>query len=224
MAIAHISTSELNTVTTSTSYTWSHTIASGSDRILVVGVALLDTGSDTVTGVTFDSVDMTRAVAETGTHAASVYLYYLVEPNVTTGDVVVSLSSSVKGHGGAMNYTGVSQSSPIGATATAAPSSTLNADLTMTTENDNSFVVDCVTVVSTSQNITRDTDTLRWRKSDTGGTPAGGDESVASAGSYTASWTAPTSSDDWSMSGVEIVDVDEAGSAEAPTIFFAANF
>ncbi|MCX6351397.1 MAG: PKD domain-containing protein [Bacteroidetes bacterium] len=97
--------------TGTTSLSWSHTVC-GFNPTLIVGIVIKE-NVDLVTGVTYDSVSMTRvdrqvmnALDGTG------YMYIL--PNCSTGthNIVVSLSSSKNIIASAVSYTGTSSTQP----------------------------------------------------------------------------------------------------------------
>lgn len=89
--------------------TFAYTCGSGSNRCLVVGFAADNApGSDTITGVTYNGVAMTRAGAMfTANQNRNLYLYYLFGPATGTNNIVVSHSSSDYVLLSAEDYTGV---------------------------------------------------------------------------------------------------------------------
>ena len=93
---------------TGTSWTFAHS-CSGSNRILFVSLTIYS-GSDLVTGITYNGVAMTRvATVQSIDGDQRQYLYYLVAPATGSNNVVVSASSSVFMAGGAISYTGAKQ-------------------------------------------------------------------------------------------------------------------
>lgn len=90
------------------SATWAHT-CTGDNRALVVGVEI-GTGQ-TVTGVTYNSVAMTRVNTQAigGSTFNNVYLYYLINPSTGANNIVVSGSGSTFIYCAATSYTGVFQ-------------------------------------------------------------------------------------------------------------------
>ncbi len=94
-----------------TSLTWAHTVNSGSNSALFVTLAIDGLGAG-VTGVTFDGVALTQVGRTAGNHA--VEIWRLVNPNVTTANVVVNLGATTTIKGGAITYDGVNQSTPTG--------------------------------------------------------------------------------------------------------------
>lgn len=93
----------------------SFTVSNVSNRLLVVGIST--PASASATGVTFDGqnftkeIDVTQAVA--ATLGANSEIWFLVAPNVTTDDIVVTLDSSALAVIGATLYSQVNQSDPI---------------------------------------------------------------------------------------------------------------
>lgn len=94
------------------SLTWSHTVNSNANGILIVGVDI--EGGATITGITYNSVALTPD-ATLGNFLArgsrNGGLWYLMTPSTGANNVVVTLSgSSGNGlHGAAVSYTGVKQ-------------------------------------------------------------------------------------------------------------------
>lgn len=95
-----------------TSITLSHT-CTGSSRLLIAAVRD-DSGSDTLTGVTYAGVAMTQ-IAKINHTAASVwlYMYYLVAPATGANNIVASFSGGAANHQLAgSSYTGASGTQP----------------------------------------------------------------------------------------------------------------
>jgi parallel beta-helix repeat protein len=108
-----------------TTVSWSQTIASGSNRLLLVRVVNINSNV-TVSSVTYGGVGLTQlatAVSHSSTTAVRASLYYLVAPAVGTASVVVNFSASTRTIAGSLDFTGVSQSTPFGTVATAAGNS-----------------------------------------------------------------------------------------------------
>jgi hypothetical protein len=107
--VAFDSASSQVTTSSETSLTWSHTVASNSNRLLVVGVSLRHSvGTEVVSSVTFNGVPLTFLSEATRSSARS-ELWYLLDPPATTADVVVTLSSADRAIAGAASYYNVSQ-------------------------------------------------------------------------------------------------------------------
>lgn len=142
--VTHVSDS--SGTSTGTSISWAHTIASGTQRVLVVGIAVTD-DDEYPNAVSFGAQSMTRVAQQkgSGTEDINVSLWSLVAPLVSTANIVATFSSSQTGIvGGASNFTGVYQSQPFRATATAT-----GTDTTPTvgiSSNANDIVVDVVAI------------------------------------------------------------------------------
>lgn len=117
-AIAFDAMATSTVVGTTTATTFAHTVGTGTDRALFVGVGYAD-DTDGITGVTYAGSAMTLAVSEINSYQRS-YIYYMVAPASGTNNVVVTyagtLSADDRGGVGAVSYTDVAQSSTINAT------------------------------------------------------------------------------------------------------------
>lgn len=105
MAIAHDADTDGGLVNPGTSLTWAHP-CTGSDLALFVGLFGDDT-SDTITGVTYNTVAMTQIGVIQVLTDRFVYLYGLLNPASGTHDVVASSSASIVIAGSSSSYTGV---------------------------------------------------------------------------------------------------------------------
>ena len=108
-----------NSAGAATSLTFSHTVGSGSNRLLVVSVHLRDGVGTPVTGVTYGGNALTAvpsgsANSGTGTPENRTELWSLLDPPTGTADVVISLSASKNIVGGATSFFGVDQTTPLG--------------------------------------------------------------------------------------------------------------
>jgi len=89
------------------SLTFSHTVGSGSNRILVVGI-YNKSGGDLVTSVTFNGTALTRLGTASGGSLNQGYLYYLLNPDTGTHNIVVTLSGETTAlHAAAASFFGV---------------------------------------------------------------------------------------------------------------------
>jgi hypothetical protein len=125
------------------SLTFSHTTPSGSNRLLVVGVSV-NNDNRSVTGVTYNGVALTRAGTRSNDDDATAEIWYLVNPPVTTADVVVSLSGSIGSSYGfvaaALPLNGVDQSTPVG-TFQSSTGDSSSASLNVTSSSSGDFVL-----------------------------------------------------------------------------------
>jgi hypothetical protein len=91
-----------------TSLTFSHTTSSGSDRLMIVGIAV-PSSADRVDGVTYNGDAMTRARYD-NIGANGTYLYYLYAPDSGTANVVVSCNAAVRIYARSITWTNAPQS------------------------------------------------------------------------------------------------------------------
>lgn len=100
------------------SATWAHT-CTGTDLILFVGCATVDAGGDTVTGITYNGVAMTRVptngIANDGGDRRD-YMYYLINPATGSNNVVIT-TTGTDIWGCSISYTGSHQTTPINGSA-----------------------------------------------------------------------------------------------------------
>jgi len=121
IALDSVSTASGSTVST---LTWSHTVGSGSNRVLMVGTSLRD-GNKTVTTVTYGGTPLTRRGFQNGAgNANRVEIWSLIAPSSGTANVVVSLSGTIDVVGGAISFSGVDQATPFGTFVSAQGTST----------------------------------------------------------------------------------------------------
>ena len=98
----------------SASYSWSHTVGAGSDRILILSLSGTYNGTDYVTGgtVTYGGVSMTQLSAQhfsPSNNCRALYVYYLIAPATGTANIVVTPTSSQELGAAAASYSGVKQ-------------------------------------------------------------------------------------------------------------------
>lgn len=123
-----------NNAGSGTTRTYSVTVSSGSNRILLVGVVGdVLAGADDVTGVTYAGVSMTF-INKTDDGNRRQYLYYLLNPTSGANNVVVTASTSHWLMSGAIEYTGV-QGIDVTATNKATGASSITSTVTTTTNN-----------------------------------------------------------------------------------------
>lgn len=123
---------------------WSHTVGSGSNRVLVVGCGWRDGGGKyEVTGVTFGGVALTKAVDNTGANSTNAELWYLANPAVGAGTISMAMNGNPDfGCAGAVSFFGVNQSDPLGSTDSNSGSGAPSISFTTTTFGE--MVVDAV--------------------------------------------------------------------------------
>src|SRR5579862_6387289 len=86
------------------SATWSHTVAAGSNRLLVVGIKIHG-AAHTVTSVTYGGTAMTYLGQETNT--GEVWVFRLLNPAIGTANIVATLNGNDKFVTGAITFNGV---------------------------------------------------------------------------------------------------------------------
>lgn len=131
------STFDNNADSQSTSHTTAHTVGSGSNRILWVGVRGFT--DDRVTGVTYNGVSMTQITKRTRTGCG--YLFMLVNPATGNNNVVVSMSPADFAYVTVMSYDGAAQTGQPDSFSGNDTASDIQAHATTTTVADNSWLV-----------------------------------------------------------------------------------
>ncbi len=157
MAIAYVQTTAGNTTTSGSSLTFAVTIPSGTDQVLVVATGVeCSSGQQAnmpITGVTFngDALTKIRHDAESNNRNRG-ELWYMVNPDVATGNVVITATGSNVGiSGGALLYSGVDQSTPIDANSgTTVGASASNISTTISPTVTDSYIVYAATNGSTA--------------------------------------------------------------------------
>ena len=122
--------------------TWNHTVAAGDNRILIV-VWTDDQSDATVSGITYNSVALTKAV--TGAQDQTITeIWYLLNPATGSNEISISLNSSSDNYSaGAVDFHGVKQQAPT-ATANDNDTSTATISVSLTPTDNNSLIVDGV--------------------------------------------------------------------------------
>ncbi len=172
--------------------TYSMTVNSGDNVLLVVGVASEGGGTVTHTGVTFNGDVMTQ-VGSTLAYVAGanhISYWYLLGPDEVTGNVVVSgtrTSGTCYVRSGAISLFGVSQEAPETSGANNGTSS--NPTITITTITNNDWVVDCASHDSGTKSITADAPSTQRYEVTTNLRMGGSTQSTTTAGNITMDWT-----------------------------------
>lgn len=120
----------------SSSITYSHTVGTGENRAIVVGVF---EQSDSVTGVTYNGTSLTQAGVKvrvgSGGGAEYVHLFYLANPDSGANNVVVSRSTSANAFQAySISLEGVDQNDPLVSTNGFSSESADPADINLETE------------------------------------------------------------------------------------------
>jgi len=134
MAIA-FDASSIDTYHTNTvEIVFSHT-CSGNNRILFVYAGIYS-GSYDITGVTYNGVSLTKIDGQAQDGNNKISLWYLINPDSGTHDVSITTNDTVDLWGGAVSYTGVSQTDPINASSKGATGAATSFALSVTTDLD----------------------------------------------------------------------------------------
>lgn len=124
--------------TTGTTGTLAHTIGSGSNRILLVGVLSFQNGTS-ASGVTYNGTPLTQAALYNpgGGTGVTLELWYLLNPAVGTHNIVVTFPTSQTMEIGGASFFGAAQTAPTDGTHNATGNgSSISNSISTTTDND----------------------------------------------------------------------------------------
>ena len=179
----------------------SHT-TSGTDRLMLVGVSMNLGGSQTVSSVTYNGDSLSLVgVEEAGD--ARIEIWALLAPEVVTSNVDIAFSSPTDGNtAGVMTFTGVDQSTPLGAFASDFGYGESTASATVISAADE-LVFGVVSIDDPNFRVLTEGagQTERWELD--GFQTTGGGSTAPGAESVNMSWTWPAS-DNWAAGGVSI--------------------
>lgn len=230
MAITHNSTSESAATSGVSSLTWSHTVASGSDIVMVVGTAARDAtaGDRPVTSVVFNTSESLTKTREdvSGDNVATTGSWRRASPTVTTANIVVTFTGTVDtlAYAAAEVVNGADTANPIDAQNGATGNTSGAITVSLTTVTDGAWGIDMVFSSGNDSgsgnppsNLTVDASQTQRQHSGAAGpsNDFGGmsTEEKATAGTLVMSWTAFWASGDrWVTSAVAIKPVTAAGS------------
>jgi hypothetical protein len=205
--------------------TWSHTVGSGSNKILVVGVGARDptAGNTVVNSVVFNTSESFTKVRDDsvgGVQTLRSGLWYLLNPSTTTANIVVTFAGAADDSGaGAISLFNVSQSSPIDAqngSNAATQASPLSTSITVV--GTNCWIIDAVYSKS-DIDISAVSPQVAYYDLNP---RAGGDSAAGSyimmvpAGSNTMSWIYPGGSDDYAHSVISLTPATDDDKAINP--------
>ena len=201
------------------SKTVSHTVGSGSDRVLIIDVVVGESPDTmTVNSVTYNGTSATSLAKRHSNDNTVGYVekFVLINPDSGTHDIVATLSAAA--HSiivGGKSYAGASQTlADYTGSVVSAVSGTGNPSVNITTTSSDSLVDDCacngsaITAVGANQ-------TQRWTEEFDHGTAAGvaaGSTEPGNSGTVTMSWSA---SDDWAaIIAVEVLPSAGGGAVD----------
>jgi uncharacterized repeat protein (TIGR02543 family) len=201
-AIAFDAASNGGLAASGSTFTWSHTVGTGTNRVLVVGVEQEDTNTAdmTISSVTYNGAAMTAIansqVSDGTTTVNRAQLFYQVNPASGAHNVVVTFAGTVNGaSAGAVSLSGAAQSGPEAvATNHLGSGSTISTNITTLTAG--AWVVDVIGSGASSVTFTTTTSgmTERWDRSTNGAGGAGSTKAPTATGATTLSWTASSGS------------------------------
>ncbi len=178
---------------------FSHTVAAGNDRILVVGIN--KAGSTAISSVRYSGLDLTEIRSDGNSNNARTSLWYMVNPPVGTADVVITVGLVETLTAGSISLTGVNQTNPINVHNGATGSSTAPA-VTLTTTNDETWIVDVVGA-SDGAMAAGAGQIERWEDVTGSTSGAGSTEFTSSDGTYAMTWSYAASTN-WAISAVAL--------------------
>lgn len=153
--------------------TFSATVASGSNRLLLVHVAWTNGVTGTLaTGVTFNGDAMTYVTGTRLEQATQVLpsftggeVWSLVAPDVATGNVIITMNGTPSDLlGAAASWTGVNQSVPVGTPVTAGSNANSTPSVTVLATDANDVVLGASAARSDTAAGTSTPDTERWER------------------------------------------------------------
>jgi uncharacterized repeat protein (TIGR01451 family) len=168
--------------TNAATLTFAHTNSGGSNRLVLVGIS---TDNTTVTSVTYGGVSLTNVGSATasGSPKPRSEIWSLPNPPAGSNNVVVILATSANIAAGAASFTGVSQTTPLGAfTGSSASSGSASISVSSATGE---LVFDSISSGNTP--TVGASQTQRWNLLQ--GTIAGGASTQPGAASVTMAWT-----------------------------------
>lgn len=211
------------TAASGTTYSFNHTLGTGSNKAIVVGVIVKDVSSTgVISSVTYNSSSMTAAYAEViDTHRDHMRQFYLATSLAAgTYSVAVTLTSNAQGSKAvASSYFGVDQTTPLDAAGAGATGTTASPSVSITTVNNNAMIVDCLNQNGTNSETATSpqADVL----TDVTSIPSLGksDKTLATAGATTMSWTLGAAPTGWAINCLSLKPA--GGGAPTCTNFIA---
>lgn len=155
-AIAYDSDSGTNASTSATSSLTISYTTSGSDR-LIASSAVANGPSYTTTGVTYNSVALTKINERRDSAGPIQGLWYLVNPASGTNNLIITDSGSATA-GGCISFTGAHQTNPLDASSLTTESSTTSYSCSVTTVAANCMLV-CTSRTGNGSTLTGGTNT-----------------------------------------------------------------
>ena len=199
---------------------WSHTVGTGSNRLLVVGVSVED--GKRVTAVSYRGSALTFLGSRYNSNAEiRVELWYLIAPPSGTGTVSVSLSGSANMVGGAVSFFGADQVAPFGSFVSASSTTSTTTAAVTTPSNSTDLVISVLAIDGNASSRTPAAgQTSRWNRVSSGEDIAGGASTAAGGPTVTMSWTA-SSLQPWAIAAVAIKRAPSVSLTQYQATFWA---
>lgn len=196
---------------------WSHT-CTGSNLILLVAHSSSDP-ADTISGITYNGVALTKAKEQVNTGANISSLWYLVAPATGANTIEVTSNNSVTNvNGMALSLTGVDQTTPIDAAGVGNQADAADSiSVSITTVTDGAWVVDAVTKeLSANSMVVASGQTQRVLLDGTAVDSGMSTKEVATAGATSVGWNDDGSpaTFDWAIAAVAIRPAGAAAAAD----------
>jgi hypothetical protein len=188
--------------------TISHT-TSGLNRLMLVGISMVNDELETVTSVTYNGVALTKVGEQNSSDDGRMEIWRLIAPPTGTYNVVITFSAPLRraAVAGVMTFTGVHQTTPLGTFASDFRQAPLITDppTVNVTSAANELVFDTVACETCTSHTVGAGQTQRWNLIETSGYPQslGAGSTEPGAATVTMSWTQGTA-DHWAIGGVSI--------------------
>jgi MSHA biogenesis protein MshQ len=210
IAIDSVSTVVDNNPTT---LTVSHTTGAGSDRLMMVGVSMLNQDLETVSTVTYNGVGLVFVGQISQSNDSRVELWSYLNPPAVSANVIVTFNEQVQlGAGiGVVTFTGVDQLSPYGAfQSNSGDSNTASATVTSAAGD---TVLGVMAAERQDNNPVVAGGSAQWTyKTQTGNNrTAGAGATFTGAGSVNLTWNL-NEPDDWAIGAIPLRDASASGS------------
>jgi len=197
------------------SFTWSHTVGSGNDRFLLVGLSLAPRQNQKVASVTYAGQPLSVIAVRNNANESRVEVWQMVAPPTGTANVVVTMNAATAAETvcGATSWSGVDQTDPIGSIVEAKATSNLATASVALTSGE--IVHDVLAASGDTGATVGAGQTERWNGAVSAGVRgAGSDE--AGSGTITMSWNLAASVR-WVLIAVAINPAANGSPTDTPT-------
>ena len=189
------------------SLTISHTTGSGSDRLMLVGISLVNDELETISSVTYNGTGLDPEGSVANGDDARVEIWSLIAPPSGTHDVVITFSAPLQRAAvvGVMTFTGVHQTTPLGTFVSNTGSPVSSGPTVDVTSAADELVFDTAACETCTSFTVGADQTQRWNISEPSGygPTLGAGSTEPGAGTVTMSWS-QGSDDHWAIGAVPI--------------------